>query len=104
MYNDVNTMPESFVYKKLQIIILNKEAQAILDKANELLKKSMKYRKIFNDEHPQYQILNADQGWYCIKAMLKEYMPDELNKFKMMYNKLAEMMKSRIYELSFLRK
>ena len=104
VYNDANTMLESFVYKKLQAITLSAEAQAVLDKANELLKKSMKYRKLFNDEHPQYQILNADQGWYCIKAMLKEYMPDELKEFKEIYKKLADKMRPMIYTLGFLRK
>lgn len=104
VYNDANTMPESFVYKKLQTITVSAEAQAVLDKANELLKKSMKYRKLFNDEHPEVQILNADAGWYQIKQMLKEYMPDELKEFKIMYNKLAEVMRPRIYEFGFLRK
>lgn len=97
-------MPESFVYKKLQAITLSAEAQAVLDKANELLKKSMKYRKLFNDEHPEMQILNADAGWYQIKQMLKEYMPDELKEFKELYKKLAEKMKPAIYELGFLQK
>lgn len=104
VYNDANTMPESFVYKKLQTITLSAEAQAVLDKANELLKKSMKYRKLFNDEHPEVQIQNADAGFYQLKQMLKEYMPDELKEFKELYKKLAEKMKPAIYEFGFLRK
>lgn len=104
VYNDANTMPESFVYKKLQTITLSAEAQAVLDKANELLKKSMKYRKLFNDEHPEVQIKNADAGFYQLKQMLKEYMPDELKEFKELYKKLAEKMKPAIYEFGFLRK
>ena len=36
---------ERFVYKKLQIVTLSPDAQAVLDKATELLKSSFKYRK-----------------------------------------------------------
>lgn len=104
VYNDANTMPESFVYKKLQAITLSAEAQAVLDKANELLKKSMKYRKLFNDEHPEVQIQNADAGFYQLKQLLKEYMPDELKEFKEIYKKLADKMRPQIYQLGFLRK
>ena len=64
----------------------------------------MKYRKLFNDEHPEVQIQNADAGFYQLKQMLKEYMPDELKEFKELYKKLAEKMKPTIYELGFLRK
>lgn len=103
-YNDASTMPESFVCRKLKSLKLSLEAQEVLDKANELLEKSMKYRKVFNDEHPEYQILNADQGWYCIKAMLKEYMPNELKSFREIYKKLADKMKPMVYELGFLMK
>ena len=103
VYNDANTMPESFVCKKLQGIMLSTEAQAVLDKANELLEKSMKYRKIFNDEHPEVQIQNADAGWYQVKQLLKVYMPNELKEFNELYKKLADKMKPMVKTLGFLK-
>ena len=62
-YNDARVSEDRFVYKKLQEIELSKEAQDVLDKAIELTKKSFKYRAMFNQEHPEYQIMNWDCGW-----------------------------------------
>ena len=69
-YNDARVSEERFVYKKLQEIELSKEAQDVLNKAIELTKKSFKFREMFNQEHPEYQIMNWDCGWYQIKAVL----------------------------------
>lgn len=96
-------MSESFVCKKLQGVTLSKEAQAVLDKANELLEKSMKYRKIFNDECPEVQIQNADAGWYQVKQLLKTYMPNELKEFNELYKKLADKMRPMVKTLGFLK-
>lgn len=41
---------------------------------------------------------------YQIKAILKEYMKDELKEFNELYKKLAEKMLPMVYELGFLRK
>ena len=102
-YNDANTMPQRYVYTKLQSITLSKEAHDVLDKANDMLWKSFKYRKIFNEEHPEYQILNADIGYYQLKALYKEYMPNDLNEFKQLYKKLSDKMRPMVYELGFLK-
>ena len=58
---------------------------------------------MFNDEHPEYQILNWDCGWYQIKGMLKEYMPNEYKEFTNVYKKLADKMQPMVYELGFLK-
>lgn len=50
-----------------------------------------------------YQIMNFDCGWYQIKGMLKEYMPNELKQFNDLYKKLAEKMRPLVYEVGFLR-
>jgi hypothetical protein len=102
-YNDARVSNERYVYTKLQGIELSQEAKAVLDKAIELTKMSFKYRELFNDEHPEYQILNWDCGWYQIKGMLKEYFPNELKEFNELYKALAEKMRPMVYELGFLK-
>ena len=102
-FNDANVSNERYVYTKLQGIELSQEAKAVLDKAIELTKKSFKYRELFNEEHPEYQIMNWDCGWYQIKGMLKEYMPNELKEFNELYKKLADKMHPMVYELGFLK-
>lgn len=95
---------ERFVYKKLQEVELSPDAQAVLDKATELVKLSFKYRKEFNEKHPEYHINTWDAGWYQIKGMLKEYMPNELKEFNSMYKALEDRMRPLVYELGFLYK
>lgn len=102
-YNDARVSDERFVYKKLQEIELSKEAQDVLNKAIELTKKSFKYREMFNQEHPEYQIMNWDCGWYQIKAVLKEYFADDLKEFQELYKILADKMRPMVYELGFLK-
>jgi hypothetical protein len=102
-YNDARVSNERYVYTKLQGIELSQEAKAVLGKAIELTKMSFKYRELFNEEHPEYQILNWDCGWYQIKGMLKEYFPNELKEFNELYKALADKMRPMVYELGFLK-
>lgn len=102
-YNDARVSNERYVYTKLQGIELSQEAKAVLDKAIELTKMSFKYRELFNEEHPEYQILNWDCGWYQIKGMLKEYFPNELKAFNELFKALADKMRPMVYELGFLK-
>ena len=104
-YEDALNSEERFVYLKLQEIKddLSPEAMAVLDKATDLVKSSFKYREMFNESHPEYQINNWDAGWYQIKALLKEFMPDDLKEFRVLYKQLADKMRPTIYELGFLK-
>jgi hypothetical protein len=103
-YNDAKAGSERYVYKLLQKITLSPEAQAVLDYAIELTRKTFKYRKLFNENNPKYQINNWDCGFYQLKALWKEYAPDELIKFKELFKKLADKMRPMVYELGFLKK
>lgn len=94
---------ERYVYKLLQEVELSEDAQAVLDKAIELTKVSFKHRKMFNDDKPDYHINTWDAGWYQIKGMLKEYMPNELKEFNEMYKALGDRMRLLVYELGFLK-
>ena len=105
MYQDAQGVDDRFVCKwlnehKAEISI---EAQAVLDYATTLVEQSMKYRNVFNEDNENYQIMNFDCGWYQIKGMLKEYMPNELKQFNDLYKKLAAKMRPLVYEVGFLK-
>ena len=102
-FSDAHSSSERFVYTKLQTISLSPEAQAVLDKASDIVRKTFKYRELFNQEHPEYQINNWDCGWYQIKVLCREYMPEELKEVKEIYKKLADKMRPMVYELGFLK-
>jgi hypothetical protein len=102
-YNQCNVDENRYVFNLLQNINLSREAKAVLDKADDLVIKTFPYRKLFNSEHPEYQVLNWDCGWYQIKAVCKEYKANELKEFNEMYKALADKMKPMVYELGFLK-
>ena len=105
MYQDAQGAYDRFVCKWLNDHKreISPEAQAVLDYATTLVEQSMKYRKVFNEDNENYQIMNFDCGWYQIKGMLKEYMPNELKQFNDLYKKLAEKMRPLVYEVGFLK-
>ena len=102
-YNDAHTSSERFVYEKLQTITLSPEAQEVLDKASDIVRNTFKYRELFNQEHPEYQINNWDCGFYQIKALCKEYAKSDYEEFVKLYKKLADKMRPMVYELGFLK-
>lgn len=102
-YNDARVSEDRFVYKKLQNITLSTEAKAVLDKARELTIKTFEYREMFNQQYPEYQIMNWDCGWYQIKGLLKEYFADDLNEFNNLFKQLSDKMRPLVYELGFLK-
>ena len=104
-YEDALNSEERFVYLKLQDIKddLSLEAKAVLDKAIDLVKSSFQYREMFNESHPEYQINNWDCGFYQIKALLKEFMPNELKTFRTLHKQLGDKIRQQVYELGFLK-
>lgn len=105
MYQDAQGVDDRFVCKWLNDHKreISPEAQAVLDYATTLVEQSMKYRNVFNEDNENYQIMNFDCGWYQIKGMLKEYMPNELKQFNDLYKKLAEKMRPLVYDVGFLK-
>ena len=102
-YNDARTSKDRYVYKKLQSIALSSEAQAVLEKANEIVVNTFKYRELFDSEHPEYQILNWDNGWYQVKALAKEYAKEDYDEFVKLFKALESKMRPMVYELGFLK-
>ena len=104
-YEDVtNESEERFVYKFIEENKdkFSKEALDVLEFAKDLVRKSFKYRKVFNDDNQNYQINNWDAGWYQIKGVLKVYMKDELKAFREVYKKLSEKLRPMVYELGMM--
>lgn len=94
---------ERFVYNKLQEITLSEDAKAVLDLATKLTKDSFKYRSDFHSVHPEYQVNTWDAGWYQIKAIVKEYLPEELKKFNELYKRFEDRMRKGVYKFGFLK-
>ena len=61
-YNDARASIDRYVYTKLQTVTLSPEAQAVLDKANDIVRNTFKYRDLFDGGNPEYQIMNWDCG------------------------------------------
>lgn len=102
-YNEARTSNERYVYSKLKTINISSEAQAVLDKANEIVRNTFQYREMFDQEHPEYQILNWDCGWYQIKALAKEYDKAEYDEFVALFKALENKMRPMVYTLGFLK-
>ena len=94
---------ERFVYNKLQEITLSEDAKEVLDLATKLTKESFKYRSDFHSVHPEYQVNTWDAGWYQIKAIVKEYLPEELKKFNELYKRFEDRMRKGVYKFGFLK-
>lgn len=124
-YEEVRTDKERFVYQLLELVCgrgndsfgsslpeqtrnalpetLSPEALAVLEKAREITRLTFPFRQLFHDEHPEYQILNWDCGWYQIKALAKEYAKEDMKKFDILYKALADKMRPMVYEVGFLK-
>lgn len=106
---DVNLFTgERYVYTLLQQAEvqanLSNTAKTVLAAATKLVIDSFKYRQDFAFIHPEYHINTWDAGWYQIKGILKEYMPDELKQFSELYKQFGDELRPLVYELGFLYK
>ena len=102
-YQDANVSTDRYVYNLLQNITLSEEAQLVLDKACELVRKTFKYRMMFDEDNENYQINNWDASYYQMKPLWKEYAKDDFEEFKSLYKKLGDKMRPMVYELGFLK-
>lgn len=102
-YNEARTSKDRYVYNKLQTITLSPEAQAVLDKASDIVRNTFRYRTLLDGLHPEYQIMNWDCGWYQIKALAKEYDKAEYEEFVKLFKALENKMRPMVYTLGFLK-
>ena len=103
-YNDARTSKDRYVAGLVKSRTFSAEAKAVLDMATLLVEESFGFRPLFDESHPEYQVSNWDAGWYQVKAVLKEHLPERLAAFRELYGKLADKMRPKVYELGFLRR
>jgi hypothetical protein len=107
LYNDARTSPNRHVYNLLfgeERIYdkLSPDAKAVLDKATELVEKSIKMRMIMsNDEN---HLDSWDAGYAQLKLVWKEYFSDDFKEFRQLYKNMEDRMRPLVYELGFLMK
>lgn len=107
LYNDARTSSDRHVYKLLfreERIYdkLSPDAKAVLDKATELVERSMELRQVMaNDEN---HLNSWDAGYAQLKLVWKEYFQEEFKDFRQLYKNLEDRMRPLVYELGFLKK
>lgn len=107
LYNDARTDVNRFVYKKLYgeekvYDKLSIDARLVLDKANELVNKSIKMRRLMANE--QNHLHCWDAGYSQLKLVWKEYFSEDFKEFRTLYKNLEDRMRPLVYELGFLLK
>jgi hypothetical protein len=107
LYNDARISTDRHVYKLLfgeERIYdqLSDDAKVVLNKATELVERSMELRQVMaNDENH----LDAwDAGYAQLKLVWKEYFQEDFKEFRQLYKNLEDRMRPLVYELGFLMK
>ena len=107
LYNDARTSSDRYVHKLLfgeEKIYdkLSPDAKLVLDKATELVEKSMELRQVMaNDEN---HLNSWDAGYAQLKLVWKEYFQEDFKEFRQLYKNLEDRMRPLVYELGFLKK
>lgn len=103
VYSDCNRFQsDRFVYKWIDTHKTSKDSEELLEMAKEIVRVTMKYRTLFNDECPKYHINCWDAGWYQIKGMAKEFEPKLLEEFNKKYNMLLNRLLEPVYDMGWL--
>jgi hypothetical protein len=107
LYNDARTSSDRHVYNLLfgeERIYdkLSDDAKVVLDKATELVEKSMKMRQVMADDHNHLD--SWDAGYAQLKLVWKEYFEEDFKEFRQLYKNLEDRMRPLVYELEFLMK
>lgn len=105
LYNDARTDSDRYVYKLLfgeekVYDKLSPDAKLVLDKATELVKKSMSMREIFATE--ENHLKSWDAGYAQLKLLWKEHYENDFKEFRKLYKNLEDRMRPLVYELGFL--
>jgi hypothetical protein len=107
LYNDARTSSDRHVYNLLfgeERIYdqLSDDAKAVLDKATELVEKSVNMRQVMADD--QNHLDCWDAGYAQLKLVWKEYFEEDFKEFRQLYKNLEDRMRPLVYELGFLMK
>lgn len=108
MFNDARTTSkERYVFTLLQKPeiqqYLSDTAKQLISMATEMTIKSMKYRTLFESDHPDYHIHTWDAGYYQLKNLWKEYLPEDFKRFRELFKSFGNELRPLVYSLGFLR-
>ena len=108
MFNDARTTSkERYVFTLLQQPEVQQNmsdtAKQLLSMATEMTIKSMKYRTLFESDHPDYHIHTWDAGYYQLKNLWKEYLPEDFKRFRELFKQFGNELRPLVYSLGFLR-
>ena len=108
MFNDARTTSkERYVFTLLQKPEvqqnLSDTAKQLLSMATDMTVKSMKYRTLFESDHPDYHIHTWDAGYYQLKNLWKEYLPEDFKRFRELFKQFGNELRPLVYSLGFLR-
>ena len=107
MFNDARTSKERYVFTLLQkpeiAQHLSETAKKLLSMATEMTVNSMKYRTLFESDHPDHHIHTWDAGYYQLKNLWKEYLPDDFKCFRDLFKQFSNELRPLVYDLGFLR-
>ena len=108
MFNDARTSKERYVYTLLNNPeisgLLSPTAKQLLDMATAMMEKTVKYRPLFESDHPNHHIHTWDAGYYQLKDLWKEYLPEEFKIFRNLFKQFENELRPLVYQLGFLRK
>ena len=105
LYNDARTASDRHVYKLLfgeERIYdkLSDDAKGVLDKATELVERSMELRQVMADD--ENHLNSWDAGYAQLKLVWKEYFQEDFTEFRRLYKVMEDRMRPFVYELGFL--
>mgnify|MGYP003425531146 CR=1 FL=1 len=108
MFNDARTSKERYVYTLLNnpeiSSLLSPTAKQLLDMATAMMEKTVKYRPLFESDHSNHHIHTWDAGYYQLKDLWKEYLPEDFKIFRNLFKQFGNELRPLVYELGFLRK
>jgi len=102
MYQDAKRAADRYMYTQLKDLSLSEDAKQVLDAATDLLKKSIKMRKIYSEEHPEYHLDSWDAGYAQLKWLWKEHFKDDFSEFRKIFKVFQEKMRPLVYDLGFI--
>lgn len=107
MFNDARTSKERYVFTLLQkpeiAQNLSETAKQLLSMAADMTVNSMKYRTLFESDHPEYHIHTWDAGYYQLKNLWKEYLQEDFKLFRDLFKQFGNELRPMVYSLGFLR-
>jgi hypothetical protein len=104
MYQDAKQFNEDrYVYNLLQTTRLSDDAIEVLNMAISLIKKTIKFRKTYHEDHPEYHLNAWDAGWAQLKPMFKEFYKEDYTEFVKKYKAFENRMREGVYKFGFLK-